>query len=366
MEVKEVLFMNKGEEDSSYFHNSAFTQNLAAKCKPVLEKAIQSLFTENEHDHLLPSLEVLNVADLGSAATPTTISVMETIIDTVKNTCQELDCEIPELNFCLNDLPGNDFNTLFKGLCSFVGEKHKNVSCFVMGAPGSFHGRLFPRNSLHLVHSCYSVHWLSKVPRLWDEEGLPLNRGKIYISKTSPPAVREAYLTQFQQDFSSILMSRSQEMVPGGRVVLILHGRQSTDFTGNESCYNWEVLAKAIADMVSMGLIGEEELDSFNVPHYSPSLEEVKEVVDKEGSFAIELLETYATEVGDKNIWNGGAKDFSQALRSLTEPMISHHFGIEIIDKLYDKVTDILVQDFATQIEPIKDTSLIVVLKRKK
>ncbi|KAK4835889.1 hypothetical protein QYF36_015812 [Acer negundo] len=348
MEVKEVLFMNKGEEDSSYFHNSSFTQNLAAKCKPVLERAIQSLFTENEHDHLLPSLEVLNVADLGSAATPTTISVMETIIDTVKSSCKELDCEIPELNFCLNDLPGNDFNTLFKGTVLL---------------------QLSSAVEFCLIRSwnawCILRKGFRHVPRLWDEEGLPLNKGKIYISKTSPPAVREAYLAQFQQDFSSILMSRSQEMVPGGRVVLILHGRQSTDFTSNESCYNWEVLAKAIADMVSMGLIDKDKLDSFNVPHYSPSPEEVKEVIKKEGSFAIELLETYATEVGDKNIWNGGAKDFSHALRSLTESMISHHFGIEIIDKLYDKVTDILVQDFATQIEPIKDTSLIVVLKRK-
>ncbi|KAL5733078.1 hypothetical protein ACOSQ2_032770 [Xanthoceras sorbifolium] len=360
MEVKEVLFMNKGEEESSYFHNSAFTQNVAAKSKPVLEKAIRSLFTEN----LLP-LEVLNVADLGSASTPTTFAVMETIIDTVKNTCRELGCKMPELNFCLNDLPGNDFNTLFKGLCGFVGEKYKNVSCFVMGAPGSFHGRLFPRNSLHLVHSCYSVHWLSKVPRLWDETGLPLNRGKIYISKTSPAAVREAYLSQFQQDFSSILRSRSQEMVRNGRVVFILHGRPSADFTSQESCYNWEVLAMAIADMVSLGLIDEEKLDSFNVPHYSPSPEEVKEVVGKEGSFAVALLETYATEVGDKNIWSGGAKDFANALRSLTEPMISHHFGLEIIDTLYDKVTDILIKDLATQSEPIKDTSLIIVLKRK-
>ncbi|TXG49919.1 hypothetical protein EZV62_025794 [Acer yangbiense] len=364
MELKEVLCMSKGEGKSSFLHNSGLTRKVAVKSKPILERAVESLFTEN------PSLpfQVLNAADLGCSSGPNSFSVMSTVIQSVENKCRELNkhFKIPEFQFYLNDLPGNDFNTVFKGLSSFVGEKHKNVSCFVMGAPGSFHGRLFPRNTMHLVHSSYGAHWLSKVPELRDEERLPINKGKIYISKTSPPAVSEAYLAQFQQDFSFFLKSRAQEMVAdSGRVVLVLHGRLSADPTSEDSYTPWELFAEAISHLVSKGLIDEERLDSFDVPYYTPSQEEVKELIDKEGSFAVDLMETFAIDIGDKDIWSDATR-YANNIRSFTEPMISHHFGVKILDELYDEITDLIVQDFASQTEPDKIINIVVVLKRKK
>ncbi|KAK2637283.1 hypothetical protein Ddye_032075 [Dipteronia dyeriana] len=235
-----------------------------------------------------------------------------------------------------------------------------------MGVPGSFYGRLFPKSSQHLVHSFYNVHWLSKVPRLRDEAEslLLLNKEKIYISTTSPHAVREAYLLQFQDDFSTFLKSRSQEMVPNGRIVLMLQGRQSADPTSKECCYQWEILAKALTEMVSQGLIDEERLDSFDVPYYTPSQEEVKEIIDKEGSFAVDLMESSAIDIGDKDIWSDATR-YANNIRSFTEPMISHHFGVEILDELYDKITNLIVQDFATQTEPDKIINIFVVLRRK-
>lgn len=77
-----------------------------------------------------------------------------------------------------------------------------------------------------------------------------MNKGKLYISKTSPPSVAKAYLDQFQEDFTFFLKSRAIEMVPHGRMVLILHGRQSADPASKECGFAWEVLAKAISDMV--------------------------------------------------------------------------------------------------------------------
>ena len=84
-----------------------------------------------------------------------------------------------------------------------------------------------------------------------NEGGLPLNKGKIYISKTSPPGVRKAYLSQFQEDFLLLLKCRSPELVPDGRMVLIIHGREFADPTIRESCYTWEILADAISYLVS-------------------------------------------------------------------------------------------------------------------
>ncbi|XWS74839.1 hypothetical protein CRYUN_Cryun01aG0032300 [Craigia yunnanensis] len=204
--------------------------------------------------------------------------------------CSELKCQVPEIQFYLNDQVGNDFNTLFKGL-SDVQEKYKNVTCFAMGAPGSFHDRLFPRNTMHHVHSSYSVHWLSKAPKITSEGGLPLNKGKIYISKTSSSAVRKAYLSQFQEDFLAFLKCRFSELISDGRMVLIIHGRESADPTCKDSCYTWELLAEAISYMVSQGLIDKEKLDFFNVPFYTPFQAEVQSLVDKEGSFTTEFID---------------------------------------------------------------------------
>lgn len=92
---------------------------------------------------------------------------------------------------------------------------------------------------------------IEKVPSgLKSKEGLPLNEGRIYISKTSPPSVRKAYLDQFQEDFTLFLKSRAMEMVPHGHMILMLLGRESTDPANMESCYMWELLADAISDLV--------------------------------------------------------------------------------------------------------------------
>lgn len=71
----------------------------------------------------------------------------------------------------LNDLPGNDFNALFRSLPDMykkLGEEDQTGNtlfgaCFIAGVPGSFYGRLFPNKSMHFFHSSYSLMWLSKV-----------------------------------------------------------------------------------------------------------------------------------------------------------------------------------------------------------
>lgn len=108
------------------------------------------------------SNEILNVTYFGCSSNPSTFSVVSSVIENVEKKCEELNYQIQEFPFYLNDLPGNDFNMLFQGLSSF-GERCKDLSLFTVGAPGSFHGWLFPTNSLHLVHSSYGAHWLSKM-----------------------------------------------------------------------------------------------------------------------------------------------------------------------------------------------------------
>lgn len=108
------------------------------------------------------------VADLGCSSGPNTLLVISEIIDTIQGICHQVNRKSPEFQVFLNDLPENDFNSIFKSIPAFCEtlkrEKLDNFGpCFISGLPGSFYDRLFPTATLHFVHSSYSVHWLSKV-----------------------------------------------------------------------------------------------------------------------------------------------------------------------------------------------------------
>ena len=137
-------------------------RTIIRKTRSILEETITRLYCDTFPNNCL------KVADLGCSVGSNTLLVTSNIIDIVDTTCTRLNREPPIFQFYLNDLFGNDFNTIFKSLPDFhtrlVEDKgHKFGSCFINATPGSFYGRLFPSNSINLFHSSYSLHWLSQV-----------------------------------------------------------------------------------------------------------------------------------------------------------------------------------------------------------
>ena len=86
------------------------------------------------------------MADLGCSSGPNTVSIVRDIIGSVHEASREIMSSPPELiHVFLNDLPSNDFNTIFKILPDFSTEF--GDSTVLVGAyPGSFYRRLFPNN----------------------------------------------------------------------------------------------------------------------------------------------------------------------------------------------------------------------------
>lgn len=192
--------------------------------------------------------ESIKVADLGCSSGQNTFLAMSGIFNAIIDSYQETSRNPPEIDYCLNDLPNNDFNMTFKWASSFDENLKMDVkgNCFVSGVPGSFYLRLFPSKSLHFVYSACSIHWLSKVP-----EGLEDNKKNVYIRNPCRLSVSKSYLDQFQKDFSLFLKMRSEEVVSNGRMVLIFKGRNSSDPLYRESCHYWSLLTDSLLDLVS-------------------------------------------------------------------------------------------------------------------
>jgi hypothetical protein len=147
--------------------------------RPVLEKVVTDVYTA-----LSPRRMV--VADLGCSSGPNTLNFVSDVIRVTGDCCRGRRSRRdppPELQFFLNDMPGNDFNSLFRSLAqrkkkmamaaaptrSYGGGGTTAASSstpphYVVGLPGSFYTRLFPRRTVHFFHSSYSLMWLSQVP----------------------------------------------------------------------------------------------------------------------------------------------------------------------------------------------------------
>ncbi|KAK8606747.1 hypothetical protein V6N13_052509 [Hibiscus sabdariffa] len=342
MEVGQVLHMNGGVGETSYANNSLVQQKVITMTKPITVDAITKLYCSSYP-------VAIAIADLGCSSGPNTLLVVSELIKAVDSHRRKMSRKSPEYQVFLNDLPGNDFNTIFRSLSVFQNKLRMQLGpdsgpCFFTGVPGSFYGRLFKKNSLHFVHSSYSLQWLSQVP-----QGLENNKGNIYMASTSPPDVLKAYYKQFQHDFFLFLKCRSEELVDGGRMVLTVLGRRNDDPSSKEGCYIWELLAMALNDMVLEGVIEEEKLNSFNIPQYSPSPTEVKYEVLKEGSFNIDRLEVtevnwnaYQNETDVSDVLKDGGYNVAKCMRAVAEPLIVSHFGEAIVDQVFQRYREII------------------------
>ncbi|MCL7029727.1 hypothetical protein MKW94_001660 [Papaver nudicaule] len=340
---------------------------------PIIEEAILNILSKLYiSTSTIPTTRktIIGIAELGCSSGPNALIVVSHILETIYNKhCESGSIVTPEILVFLNDLPGNDFNTLFKDVGSFCDELRRTKGddfgpCFVAGMPGTFYSRRFPSNTLHIVHSSYSLMWLSQDPQGIEKT----NKGNFYIAKSSPPSVITAYLSQFKKDFRVFLECRSEELVSEGRMVLTLVGRSAgSDPTSKECCSFWELLALSAHDMVLKGAIEEEKLDLFNIPTYFPSPEEVKSVIESEGSFTINQLETFHvnwdgsdSKEDDNSMTNNFIRShhIADVLRAVTEPLVANHFGEEIMDELYGRFRE-RIEEYAAK-EKTQYTNFVI------
>uniref|UniRef100_A0A0D9WPX5 Jasmonate O-methyltransferase n=1 Tax=Leersia perrieri TaxID=77586 RepID=A0A0D9WPX5_9ORYZ len=316
MASKQTVHMNRGQGETSYARNSSFQNAEQNRMRPLIEEAVADLLSSSNS-----SSRSMVITDLGCSSGPNALAIASIAVDAIRR-CLGLQRPPPDLFVLLNDLPDNDFATVVKSLAEF---KKNNEHVLAGVVPGSFYGRLFTAESLHLVCSSNSLHWLSEAPEDLKMKSIPAYDVDADVRRERRALVVGAYARQFRKDFMLFLQMRAIELVPGGRMVLSLAGRRSVDFA-SKFTHAWESVAMILCDMVHMGLIDKEKFDSFYIPIYGPSDEELRQIIQEESSFSIRQMQVPELTSGAYSALITPTR-VAYMLRAAFEPIIVQHFG---------------------------------------
>ncbi|KAG6672955.1 hypothetical protein I3842_16G085400 [Carya illinoinensis] len=194
---------------------------------------------------------------------------------------------------------------------------------YAAGVAGSFHSRLFPNASLHFVHSSNAIFWLSRVPKsVVDKSSHSWNKERIHISDS---------------EVECFLHARAQEVACGGLIALITTGRPNGAlYSQTLQSITYDLLGSCLMDMAkrvgNAKIVREEEVDSFNVPTYFMSPQELVAVVNRNGEFSIERMENLPQVKEVSNLPE--SQILASHLRAAMDGLIKEHFGDVILDEL--------------------------------
>ncbi|KAF3450092.1 hypothetical protein FNV43_RR06172 [Rhamnella rubrinervis] len=345
--------MNGGDGVYSYAKNSAYQRGVIDVAKNVINETI----AENLDIGAFNSSKTIRIADLGCSVGPNTFTAVENIIEAVKS---EYQSQIPEFHVFFNDHVSNDFNLLFTTI-------PQDKQYLAAGIPGSFYGRIFPEASLHFVHSSASLHWLSRVPKEVKDKNSPAwNKGQIIYAYSGDEVIR-AYKAQHEKDMDNFLQARALEVAYGGLMVLTFpfnpNGSHPSERLVNLS---FGLIGTCLMDLVKKGVVSEEKVDSFNLPLYFMSPQEIEAAVERNGCFSIVKMEILPPVRGHNNGNESLDHQLAGMMRAGTEGLIKQHFGEDILDELFDlyrkKMTETFIPSMAKSVE---QGHLFVALKRK-
>ena len=185
----------------------------AALALPYLERAVRNIDLDSAERPVV-------IADYGSSQGKNSLAPIQLALTNLR---LRLGPDRPIVVFHI-DQPMNDFNSLFEVLAADPGRyvlDEPNVFPCAIGR--SFYERVLPPDSVHLGWSSYAAHWLSRAPTLIPDH---------FASLHSTGSVRAEFEDQAAQDWKHFLSLRAGELLPGGRLVVVLPGQADDGSSG--------------------------------------------------------------------------------------------------------------------------------------
>lgn len=227
------------------------------------------------------------VADLSLPAAPAPIVVADFGCSEGQNSIQEIGLVVQELRqrtsqpICgiHSDLPGNNFNRLFANLHDATrsnylqdhGQLRPNT--FALAAAGSFYGPILPHGSVHVALSFFAVQWLDHTPKVHVPDFIGYTRNN--------PQAAAAFREQADRDLTGFLQHRADELVPGGKLLVVVPGAMNGRFC-SQGVY--DVITDAGQDLVRAGRIDRAAFEEFVFGVYFFAADELVAPVVRPGS----------------------------------------------------------------------------------
>ncbi len=196
------------------------------------------------------------------------------------------------------DIPTNDFDPLFKLLASPNSYLNGVTNVFAYAAGKSFYEQLFPDAQVSLGWNAIAVHWLSAIPttipnHIW--------------SNFATGAVKAAFAAQSRADWENFLTHRGQELVPGGRLVVL--GGASDDDGKSDAEGLMNMTNSALQELVAEGALKATEYAHMVIPTYNRTLAEFTAPFSQNDMAGVLELESASKVALDDPYWNAFQKD---------------------------------------------------------
>ncbi len=276
------------EGDGGYNRRSAVQAAGASPAVPLLEQAAREV--------ALPGADApIVIADYGSSEGRNSLAPLAAALQVLRARTDPS----REISVVHTDLPGNDFNALFRLLASDPASYMRHDQRVFASAVGrSFYEQVLPAASVTLGWSGWAVQWLSRTPaRIPDQ---------VQIAYSRDEPARAAFARQAADDWETFLTHRATELRPGARLVILTMARTDAGDFGYRPLL--EAMYGSLRAQVAEGLIGEDEAARMAIPTVGRTRAEFSAPFST-GRFAGLSLHAIDLFEGKDQLWHAFARD---------------------------------------------------------
>ena len=235
--------------------------------KDVIDNAVKMLFDAAQVIPEPSKGQPIRLADFGAADGGTSEAAWRQCIEHLQSRFTQTQIQVT-----YTDLPSNDFSALFKNLLGF-GSSGANTfltdikNVFVNACGIGFHEQLLPDETLDIGFSATAMHYISEKPCTIDDH--------VHMVGASGDALA-AFGQQAKRNWEDLLLARSRELRPGGRLVILNFGiDEQGRYLGNTGGINmFDTFAELWSNMRNEGIITSDEFKNTAFPQYYRTVEE--------------------------------------------------------------------------------------------
>ncbi|WP_137701259.1 class I SAM-dependent methyltransferase [Marimonas lutisalis] len=317
--------------------------------KHVMDNAAELVLGAVERMAPADDGSVFRATDMGAADGGTSLAMWGRVLADVREKVPSRPIEI-----VYTDLPRNDFSQTFQNALGLTSEETyvgKVPDVYVLASATSFHEGILPPGTLDLGFSATASHYIA---------GVPCNIADHVHMVGAAPGERAAYEARGAEDWERMLLRRTEELKPGGRLALFNFGiDEEGRYLGNTGGVNmFDTFALHWAALRDEGVITAEEFAATNFPQcYRTEAQFVAPLLDEtspvwRAGLRLEHVESRVVRCPfEQNFTETGqdpadfARDYIPTLRSWSEPTFVNGLSDErtdeekaaIIDEFYGR-----------------------------